>query len=298
MIPTLAPFAGSAIGVGNAAIPKEGPKAVPYQVDFTARPAYSIDLQFLFQQQLLSIIQVIWVDNSASATETEIFVSATQQAVKVPANYQGYFPILSPAQGQMVISGGTGPVVVILINVPMTALGGWSPGSVAAPHFLFDNAGNLKTADQGLAPIIDPTLGLLVRSSGGGGGGLLNSVLLCDLTTNDGNQHDLFNWDNTTLKLTITGARLSLLGGTTAGALRKPRIYFDSGSSPVQTIFDSNVWVPTTTPDHDIILLEEYNLNVPINTTANYGEFTGDVGFSGVTGSGWCVQLWGAYSPK
>lgn len=293
----LTPFS-SGIAIGNASLPKEGPKAVPFQANFGAAPQYAIDLQYIFAQTLMSMVQTVWVDNSANVTEVSIFVSATQQTLNIPANFQGYFPILSPTQGQMLVSGSAGNVVVILINVPMSALGGWSPTSVPAPHFLFDINGNLKTADQNLAPIIDPVLGLLTRSTGGGGGAL-NSTFMCDVTWNDGNQHDLFTWTNTSFHFIMTGLRLVMHNGTTVGggAFRRPRVYFDSGSTPVQTVFETQVFVDAVSVGHDLVIIEEYSLQIPINTSANFGEVQ-DQTFSGVTGSGWGIQIWGDLAPN
>jgi hypothetical protein len=62
-------------------------------------------------------------------------------------------------------------------------------------------------------------------------------------------------------------------------------------------LFESNVWVPDVANTFDVVLLQEYNLNIPIDPSSNYGEFVGDTGNNSVTGSGWQVQLWGSYVP-
>jgi hypothetical protein len=172
--------ANSGIQIGNATIPAEGPKAIPYALDFSAVQAYGIDVLNLFQNRLLSVIQCVYVDNSNSGSQLILTMTGTQQTIKVPAGAQGYFPVLSPTSGQInAVSLGGVVVKLDLLNVPMSA-GVWYPGQNASgSSSLYDSSGNLKTVDQGLAPFIDPVNGLKVQSSGGSssGGGVPVSLL-------------------------------------------------------------------------------------------------------------------------
>src|ERR1700733_3178209 len=138
----------NAIAIGNAVNPKEGPKAVPYNLDFSVQTAYSINILYLYQQNIISVIQVLYVDNSANADSVQVLVSQTSQRIIVPAGDQGYFPVLCPTNGVITVSSGGGvQVPLCLINVPMQCLT-WQPSGGAGANFQFDPAGNLKTADQ------------------------------------------------------------------------------------------------------------------------------------------------------
>ena len=179
---TSLPFNLAGIRVGNATIPKEGPKAIPVALDFTAQSSYTIDVSSLYAQGVLSIIQVIYVD-AADGTGDFIFnISGTAQRLKIQAGSQGYYPVLSPANGLITVSGA-GVGQIFLINVPMSVLTWLNEGEGGT--FAFDNAGNLKTADQGLAGLITPD-GLKVAESGGGGSGT-PSYLIADTLINSGN---------------------------------------------------------------------------------------------------------------
>lgn len=291
----LQPFS-SGIGIGNVQLPKEGPKAVPFQADFSIAAQYAIDLQYLFAQTLMSMVQVVWVDNSANAAEVSLFVSATQQTINVPANFQGYFPILSPTQGQMLVTGSVGHVVLILINVPMSSLGGWSPSAAPSPHFLFDVAGNLKTADQGLAPIIDPVLGLLTRSSGGGGGGTLDSVYLGS-NVSTVNEKQIIAWTAADFTLTITGLRVVMLGDCAPGGgagIDDMQIYTKNGVVLKTTLASLSFYVPAAAPLQDRILMEDYSLQLPCDASSDNLNFT--VHFA-TGGTGVTVDAWGHFTP-
>lgn len=178
--------AGTAIG--NAALPAEGPKAVPILLDFTVQPAYEIDPLQLFMQKTLSIIQCVYVDNALNPSPLTIDVPGTSQDVIAPPYSQGYYPILSPTSGKITVSspGANIALRIHLINVPMPA-SVWEPNASDQPTYSFDGGGNLKTVDQGLAPIIDPAKGLKVQGIAGGGGGHAQECLTQFIGNTGGN---------------------------------------------------------------------------------------------------------------
>lgn len=158
------------VKIGNAMIPPEGPKAIPYQLDFTAQTAYRADLTNLYQNNIISALQTAYVDNSANGKALKMSVEATGQVIFVPPYTEGYFPILSPNTGGIVFATTGGALVsVYLINVPMPAAS-WNPNALGTENQeQFDLAGNLMTSDQGLKAVTDPVAGVLVRSAGGFG---------------------------------------------------------------------------------------------------------------------------------
>ena len=111
--------------VFNAQIPKEGPKAVPLTADFSAHSSYDINFLLTMAQQFMSIIQGVYVDNSANGHEVSITVGTINQLVKCPANSQGYFPLFVPKNAVITVSdpsgASTSKVAFIFYNIPMPA---------------------------------------------------------------------------------------------------------------------------------------------------------------------------------
>jgi hypothetical protein len=152
------------VQVGNSSLPPEGPRALPYRLDFSAQQAYAISCNYIFQQKLLSNIQSVFVDNSGSLTPLTLLVNNTQQQEIIPPGAQAYLPLLMANSATLVVSSTGGvPVFIQLLNIPMPACV-WYPNQPAQFN-LYDVNGNLKTADQGLAPIITPA-GLKVAGLG------------------------------------------------------------------------------------------------------------------------------------
>ena len=110
--------------VFNALVPKEGPKALPVPLAFSASAqAFSIDLTLTQYQKFMSMVQGAFVDNSASGVPLYIINQGTRQTIEFPAASQGYVPLLASAPTQFLFqSAGQAECAVILINVPVPAL--------------------------------------------------------------------------------------------------------------------------------------------------------------------------------
>ena len=147
--------------VGNQTLPPEGPKSIPYRLDFSAQSAYLISLQYLFAQSLISNVQGVYVDNSTNTQPTTVYVDNTQQEIDVPPGAQMYVPLVLTANSQITIaSQGSAAVTAKLFNFPMP-FGVWYPNQTASKN-LYDNLGNLQVSDTNLAPLVDPVYGLKV----------------------------------------------------------------------------------------------------------------------------------------
>ena len=109
----------------NAQVPKEGPKAIALVAPFTSS-AQSFDVNLLLTQslQFMSLVQAVFVDNSANAVGVTITVTQIGQQLKVPANSQGYLPLLVTKNSKLTISSTVttaANVTVIFLNVPVPA---------------------------------------------------------------------------------------------------------------------------------------------------------------------------------
>lgn len=107
-------------------IPCEGPKALPYLMDFSAAAEYDFDFTQQWQQQTFSTIQCCYIDNSLNASPVTVTVNGTGQTITCPANSQGFFTLLTVPPPQFaVVSAGSVVVQIIWLNfyIPPTV---WS----------------------------------------------------------------------------------------------------------------------------------------------------------------------------
>lgn len=107
--------------VANALIPKEGPRCVPFVVPFAQAPGpYVIDLQQMVALKRMTVVQSLFVDNSAASTPVTIAVAGSNQEIVCPEGCQGYFPVLTPLTPRFTISSsGSANVNLIFANVPV-----------------------------------------------------------------------------------------------------------------------------------------------------------------------------------
>lgn len=105
----------------NQQMPKEGPRSVPFLFDWTSGNTYEANLINFQNQQKISIVQGMWVDNSTNPNPMTCFNPATGQTVTVLGGYQGYFPVLAVNPVDLFFSSAAGAhtTQVILYNVPI-----------------------------------------------------------------------------------------------------------------------------------------------------------------------------------
>lgn len=116
----------AAIPILNQLVPKEGPKGITLELDFTVADSYSIDLLEEIQKEIIWGAQGVYFDNKANNADVTLDVSTTPQSMVFIAGKQGYRPVLFPhvPKGTFSCTGGIGIFKVTLLNVPMP-LGEW-----------------------------------------------------------------------------------------------------------------------------------------------------------------------------
>jgi len=102
-------------------VPPEGSRAVPLTLDFTNQAAYTLDLQNFIARNLISMVQAVFVDNSANASPLSIVMQNSGQTIVIPPNAQAYMSVLAPnpAYFNFLTQGGV-VVNVTLLNYPVT----------------------------------------------------------------------------------------------------------------------------------------------------------------------------------
>lgn len=110
----------------NAQVPKEGPKALPVTIPFAGANApttFNANLLLTQAQRFMSLVQAIFIDNSANSCPLKIISNVINQTVVFPPKSQGYIPLLVPQNGALAFSSEGGvDVPIILVNVPLPAM--------------------------------------------------------------------------------------------------------------------------------------------------------------------------------
>jgi hypothetical protein len=91
----------SAFPVAREAVAEQGSKGLPVNFDFT--PAYVIaagyvingDLTVEMQQNQISLVQAIWIDNRLNASPFVITFLGLNYALQVRAGRQGTYPVIA-----------------------------------------------------------------------------------------------------------------------------------------------------------------------------------------------------------
>lgn len=109
---------GGNFAIQNGAVPCEGTKAFPFNLDFTGgKNAYAIDLTAQYQQKQFTTLQTVWIDNSANASPLEIIANTTNQVIVAPPMSQGFYAILQPTPPKFQVQTNGGIVLqIILLN--------------------------------------------------------------------------------------------------------------------------------------------------------------------------------------
>jgi hypothetical protein len=131
--PSLASNAGfNQQTVLNAQIPPEGPKVVSTLLNFTSTSQLTVDFTIANQQQTITAVQSIWVDNSSNGSTLSIYCIGTQQNVVIPAGWQGTVPIIAANRPKFLVTTTGGVEVNLLwLNVPLTS-NLWNPSDASA----------------------------------------------------------------------------------------------------------------------------------------------------------------------
>lgn len=112
------------ISVSNQKVPCDGPKSFHLRIPFDQVDAWSVDLTLTVQQGRVEEIQGIYVDTHDLADDLIIRMPRTQQRVIIPAQKQGYIPLLiaEPFVLEFSSQAANGSIAYVqLLNVPMPA---------------------------------------------------------------------------------------------------------------------------------------------------------------------------------
>lgn len=80
-------------GTYNAVLPKAGPTAYPFTLDFRSVGNAEISLQNEITLGHIDFISGVYVDNSANDNPLDIVVASTNQKVTIPPKSQAYMPL-------------------------------------------------------------------------------------------------------------------------------------------------------------------------------------------------------------
>lgn len=105
----------------NQLIPKEGPRAIPINLDFTVNDSFLVDTSQLQQRNDMTVVQAVYIDNYGNSNVVIIEVQGGGQRIVAAPNTQGYYTILVPNPAKMVIGSTLGSFArVFLLNSPIS----------------------------------------------------------------------------------------------------------------------------------------------------------------------------------
>jgi hypothetical protein len=116
-----------ALQVGNQMEPSEGPRAIPFNLDFTnatGQQSWNIDLSVIqANQPKISMVQTVYVDLSGTDSSLAIQVQGTNQTIIAKGRTQGYYSVLAPAPTRFTITCLANALVPIaMMNVPIAGV--------------------------------------------------------------------------------------------------------------------------------------------------------------------------------
>lgn len=233
-------------GISNAMIPKEGPKALPVNLDFSQAASYEIDLSNQQASAQIAFVQGVYIDNLDNTESVTLTVGISGQRIPVGPGKCQYVPLLVPNPPKFVAtSAGSAIVRFHFLNVPLPM--GWLD-AVAEGGFNFDGDGNLLVDMPAFDALISDQgsgngLNVNVISGGGGGSGGVAGLPL--------SHYALTGGPTTLLTATGAGARYRLTGLVLSV---DPTIYHatDGGAeyswtisqAATRTLFRGNFYLP------------------------------------------------------
>lgn len=244
----------------NAMVPPEGPKEIPLLVDLTVIQAYLVDLTNIQAQGKISFIQGAYVDNSLNGQKVTLVCQGTNMSVTIPANSQGFVPLLFAQNPAIYVSSTGGVVIPIkLLNVPMPAII-WGVNGAGAVTI----TGTALVQDVALEALIANLgggngLGVNVLSGGGGGGSTAGGLILnTQLSSNAGVNSALAGAGKFWY---VTGVDISLSSDFTAPAVNS---YVHVWAAGGIAVFAQKYFKPTAAAPGLDVTLYSPNIGAPI----------------------------------
>ena len=112
----------SAFKIHNGLAPKQGPKALRLELDFSTSAVVEVDLFKEQEQEQIDFFQSVWADCSLFPSRIDIEIQGLPQTLKIPTLSQGMHPILCGGvfRARFTAVGGVTPIMptFILLNVP------------------------------------------------------------------------------------------------------------------------------------------------------------------------------------
>jgi hypothetical protein len=110
------------LGTYNMVLPPEGARVYPFTLDFRSDGLAQLNFLLQIQQQQVSFIQGIFVDNSLNLNPLFIRTDQVNQVVQIPKQTQGYMPLFvsdSAVLDFTTVQAGNLLVPIVVTNVPV-----------------------------------------------------------------------------------------------------------------------------------------------------------------------------------
>lgn len=98
--------------------PSEGRRIIPAILDFTNETQFDFDLASQYNNKAFTLLQTVYIDNSANANDAQIVVRSSGQSIPVPKNSAGYYTVFcnAPPKISIISTSSAVKVGVALLN--------------------------------------------------------------------------------------------------------------------------------------------------------------------------------------
>lgn len=249
----------TAFPVFNGYAPKEGPKALPVDFDFTTLGTFAFDLMLENSEGVIQFVQSVYVDNSDNPGALTMRFAQTGQRLVIPANSQGQYPVICPDQTQVVMSCPVSALAkgrAIFMNVPMPYTQ-WGPQTINANQNVIVSPSSKSTTQNGSGVIASANTSQLVFSQNNNRLGLFienpsvsTGVLYVEFGTpaTTGSSIQLLPGQSYQMTSTvITTDQVNVLSTTAGVGFIAKQFVPGVIPSPSANYVDSNTFIPDTT---------------------------------------------------
>lgn|ERR1700748_1926883 len=92
------------VPVMNGAIPCEGAKTLPFNLDFSLATDYEIDLTQQYQQKQFTTLQTLYAQNNSQTEDLVFTINGTGQVILLAPNWAGFIPVISASPPKLTIT--------------------------------------------------------------------------------------------------------------------------------------------------------------------------------------------------
>lgn len=110
------------VSVQDLTVDPKGPASIPVLLDWSQASQYNLDLSHFIQQQKVSLIQAVYIENGSGTQPLQIQIPGTRQTLQIPAGSEAYLMLIAanPLTMSFLSTDGANKSTIHLLNYPVT----------------------------------------------------------------------------------------------------------------------------------------------------------------------------------